>query len=439
MFRGPNASGVADGTPTAVTWNPATGENVLWKTPVDGVAVSSPVVWGDRVFVSTALSADPASGIRTGLYGDVEPAKDVSKHVWKVLALDKRTGKILWERVAHEGIPKTKRHPKSSQASATPVTDGRRVIVSFGSEGLFAYDIDGKLLWKRDLGVLNAGWFYDPDYEWGIASSPIIWKNLVIVQCDIQKNSFIAAFDAATGAPVWRTPREEIPSWSTPTIFEANGRTELVTQATQFTRGYDPSNGKELWRLSGNSEITIPTPIVGPGVVIVTNGYRGVQPIHAIKPGASGDITVKDDKPGPSFAWSTTRGGPYIPTPVIYGDLLYILQINGVLAAHDVRTGRARLSGAHRRRRLVQRLAGCRRRQTLSDQRRRRRLRRQGRPEVRAAGHQSHGPGRDGDAGHLRRNDLHPRAERCLRDQAKAVRRPTHKWRSTFRAASRRG
>jgi outer membrane protein assembly factor BamB len=340
MFRGPAASGVADGAPTPVKWDVATGENVLWKTPLNGVAVSSPIVWGDRVFLSTAVSSDPSAGIRTGLYGDVEPVKDVSKHTWKVVALDKRTGKVLWERVAHEGIPKTRRHPKSSQATATPVTDGRRVIVSFGSEGLYAYDLDGKLLWKRDLGVLNAGWFYDPDYEWGVGSSPIIWKNMVIVQCDIQKNSFLAAFDVATGQPAWRTPREEIPSWSTPAIFEGNGRTELVTQATTFIRGYDPENGRELWRLSGNSEIAIPTPIVGPGIIIVTNGYRGVQPIFAIKPGASGDITLKSDQSqNPSIAWSSTRGGPYIPTPVIYGDRLYVLQNNGVLAAYNVRTG----------------------------------------------------------------------------------------------------
>ncbi len=340
MFRGPAASGVADGTPTPVKWDVGTGDNVLWKTPVAGVAVSSPIVWGDRVFVSTALSSDASAGIRTGLYGDVEPAKDMSKHTWKLVALDKRTGKVLWERIAHEGIPKTKRHPKSSQATATPVTDGQRVIVSFGSEGLYAYDLDGKPLWNRDLGVLNAGWFYDPDYEWGVGSSPIIWKNLVIVQCDIQKNSFIAAFDAATGHPVWRTPREEIPSWSTPAIFENNGRTELVTQATTFIRGYDPTNGKELWRLSGNSEIAIPTPIVGPGVIIVTNGYRGVQPIFAIKPGASGDITpASGQTQNASIAWSANRGGPYIPTPVIYGDHLYVLQINAVLAAYNVRTG----------------------------------------------------------------------------------------------------
>jgi outer membrane protein assembly factor BamB len=339
-FRGPNASGVADGQPTPLKWDVASGENVLWKTPVPGMAVSSPVVWGDRVFVSTAVSSDANAGIKTGLYGDVKPSNDVSMHSWRLLALDKRTGKVLWDRVAHEGVPKTKRHPKSSQASATPVTDGRHVVVSFGSEGLYAYDFDGKLLWTRDLGTLNAGWFYDPDYEWGIASSPIIWKNSVIVQCDIQKNSFVAAFDVATGNPLWRTAREEIPSWSTPTVYERDGRTELVTQATGFTRGYDPATGKELWRLSGNSEIAIPTPIVGPNLIIVTNGYTPIQPIYAIKPGASGDITLKKDQTSSeSVAWSTPRGGPYIPTPVIYGDHLYVLAITGVLTSYDVRTG----------------------------------------------------------------------------------------------------
>jgi hypothetical protein len=339
-FRGPGASGVADGSPTPVKWDVQTGESVLWTAPVAGVAVSSPVVWGSRVFVSTAVSSDPTAGIKTGLYGDVVPAKDVSKHTWRVIALDTRTGKVVWERVAHEGVPKTKRHPKSSQASATPVTDGRHVIVSFGSEGLYAYDVDGKPLWTKDLGILNAGWFYDPDYEWGIGSSPIIWKNTVIVQCDIQKHSFVAAFDVDTGRQIWRTERDEIPSWSTPAIFEHDGRAELVTQATTFTRGYDPETGRELWRLSGNSEITIPTPIVGPGFVIVTNGYQRLQPIYAIKSGATGDITLKNGQTtNDSIAWSTPRGGPYIPTPIIYGDRLYVLQINGVLAAYDVTSG----------------------------------------------------------------------------------------------------
>jgi hypothetical protein len=338
-FRGANAAGVADGTPTAVKWNVATNQNVAWKTPVPGVAVSSPIVWGDRVFVSTAISSDPNQSIRTGFYGDVEPVKDSSKHTWRLLALDKKSGKVLWDKIAYEGVPKTKRHPKSSQASATPVTDGRHVIVSFGSEGLYAYDFDGKLLWQKDLGVLNAGWFFDPDYEWGFASSPIIYRNMVIVQCDIQRDSFIAAFDTGTGKEIWRTGREEIPSWSTPTIFEANGKAELVTQATTFTRGYDPMTGKELWKYSGNSEIAIPTPIVGPGVVVITNGYRGVQPIVALKPGATGDITLQNNATKSDFvSWSTKRGGPYIPTPLIYGDQLYVLN-NGVLTSYKVATG----------------------------------------------------------------------------------------------------
>jgi outer membrane protein assembly factor BamB len=339
-FRGANAAGTADGKATAVKWNVPAGENVAWKTPVDGIAVSSPIVWGNRVFVSTAIGSDPKQGIRTGQYGDVEPVNDASKHTWKLLALDKATGKVLWERIAHEGIPKTKRHAKSSQASATPATDGRVVVVSFGSEGLFAYDFNGRQLWKKDLGILNAGWFFDPDYEWGVGSSPIIYKNLAIVQCDIQRGSFIAAFDTQTGREVWRTQRDEIPSWSTPSILEANGKAELVTQATNFTRGYDPLTGKELWKYSGNSEITIPTPFMGPGFIVITNGYRGPQPIVALKPGATGDITLKAGETKNEFiAWSLPRGGPYIPTPVIYGDALYVLLNNGVLTSYKVATG----------------------------------------------------------------------------------------------------
>ncbi len=339
-FRGANAAGTADGKPTAVKWNVPVNENVAWKTPVGGVAVSSPIVWGNRVFVSTAIGSDPGQGIRTGQYGDVEPVADNTKHSWHLIALDKATGKVVWDKVAHEGVPKTKRHPKSSQASATPVTDGRVVIVSFGSEGLYAYAFSGKLLWKKDLGVLNSGWFFDPDYEWGIGSSPIIYRNLAIVQSDIQRGSFIAAFDTQTGKEVWRTQRDEIPSWSTPSIMEVDGKAELVTQATNFTRGYDPMTGKELWKYSGNSEFAIPTPIMGPGFIVITNGYRGVQPIVALKPGATGDITLKQGETrNAHIVWSTTRGGPYIPTPVIYQDQLYVLQGNGVLQAYKVATG----------------------------------------------------------------------------------------------------
>ena len=290
--------------------------------------------------MTTAVSSDASAKLRHGLYGDVEPSNDVSKHTWKVYALNKTDGKVLWERVAHEGIPKTKRHTKSSQNSCSPVTDGKVVVAHFGSEGLFAYDFNGKLLWKQDLGKLNAGWFFDPDYEWGVASSPIIYKDTVIVQADIQKDSFVAAYSLKGGKQLWKTMRDELPSWGTPTVYEGKPRAELVTHATKFIRGYDPATGKELWRLSGNSEITTPTPLVAHGLIYVTNGYRGIQPIYAIRPGASGDISLKENQTSNEWiAWSHKRGGPYTPTPVIYGDLLYIVNNQGVLAAYNAKTG----------------------------------------------------------------------------------------------------
>ncbi|HUG52024.1 MAG TPA: PQQ-binding-like beta-propeller repeat protein [Vicinamibacteria bacterium] len=339
-FRGPRASGVADGHPLPVSWDVSSGRGVRWKTAIPGLALSSPIVWGDTVFVTTAVGSDPSATFRHGLYGDVEPSTDVSRHSWRVLAIDKKSGRVKWEKVAHEGVPKTKRHPKSSQASCTPVTDGRVVVAYFGSEGLHAYDLAGKPLWSRDLGVVDAGWFYDPDYAWGAASSPVIYKDLVIVQVDRQEDSFVAAYRLQDGQPVWRTSRDEIPSWGTPTVYEGPPRDELVTHGTRFIRAYDPLTGKELWRLGPNSEVTTPTPIVAHGLVIITNGYRGIQPIYAVKPGGSGDITLQGEATsGPFIAWSSKRGGPYTPTPVVYGDHLYTLGNSGILAAYHARTG----------------------------------------------------------------------------------------------------
>src|SRR5580698_8656895 len=293
-FRGPNASGVAEG-PAPTKWDATKNENILWKTPIPGLAHSSPVVWGKQVFITTAISSDPKAVFRHGLYGDVEPSEDVSKHTWKVYCLDRDTGKILWEQVSHEGVPKTKRHPKSSQASSTPATDGKHVVAFFGSEGLYTYDVNGKLLWKQDLGILNAGWFYDPDYEWTTASSPVIYKNLVIVQCDIAKNSFIAGFDLDSGKQVWKTPRADIPSWGTPAIYEGKTRAELVTNSTKGIRGYDPLTGKELWWFNiKNSEVTATSPIIAKDLIVIANGYPPVQPIFAIRPGANGEFTLKE-------------------------------------------------------------------------------------------------------------------------------------------------
>ena len=366
-FRGTNAAGTADGKPTAVKWNAATGENVAWKTPVEGVAVSSPIVWGNRVFISTAISSDPKQGIRTGQYGDVEPVADASKHTWRVIALDKPTGKVVWDKIAHEGIPKTKRHAKSSQASATPVTDGRHVIVSFGSEGLYSYDFDGKLLWKKDLGILNAGWFFDPDYEWGIGSSPIIYRNMVIVQADIQRGSFIAAFDTATGKEIWRTQRDEIPSWSTPTIFETqrqSGARDAGDDVHARLRSDDRQGAVEVLRQLGDRRSDadrrsglrrdhqwLPRPAADHG------GQAGGHRRHHAQ-GRGDQERI--------HRLGTVRGGPYLPTPVIYGDHLYVLSEQRRAAGLQGRDRRADLPGAARRhRRLLQRVAGGRRRKGL--------------------------------------------------------------------------
>ncbi len=340
QFRGPGASGVVEGRTAAVTWDASKSVNTRWKTAIPGLAHSSPVVWGNKVFISTAITSAAKDETRFGLFGDVAPVKDDPKHIWKVFALDKLTGKILWERTASEGIPKVKRHPKSTHANSTPVTDGKYLVVLFGSEGLYAYNLDGKLLWKQDIGVLDSGWFYDPDYQWEHGSSPIIYRDLVIVQADVQKDAFIAAYSLKTGKLVWKTPREEISSWGTPTIYEGKTRAELITNGSKAIRGYDPATGKELWRLTPNSEITTPTPFVAHDLIFVTSGYAPIQPIYAIRPGGNGDISLKDGKESNTFiAWSKKRGGPYMPTPIVYGDLLYTCSNQGVVTAYNVDTG----------------------------------------------------------------------------------------------------
>jgi dipeptidyl aminopeptidase/acylaminoacyl peptidase/ankyrin repeat protein/outer membrane protein assembly factor BamB len=340
-FRGPNASGVADGQFPPISWDVDKKHNVRWKTPIPGLGHSCPVVWGDRIYLTTAVSNDGKAEFKPGLYGDVEPLKESTEHTWRVYCIDKNSGRIIWERTACKGVPKVKRHPKGSHANPTPASDGTHIVVSFGSEGLYCYDPAGTLLWRKSLGMLDSGWFYDADYQWGFGSSPIIYHNLVIVQCDVGKDSFIAAYRVADGQEVWRKSRAEIPSWGTPTIVEAPGRAELVTNATKFARGYDPLTGEELWRLGRHAEITVPTPIFGQGLVFITSGYRPVQPIYAIRPGARGDITLKDgEKSNTAIAWSTTRDGPYMPTPIVYGDYLYLCSNAGMVTCFDAKTGK---------------------------------------------------------------------------------------------------
>ena len=352
-FRGTEAAGVADsqtGGPGAAAvlgwkhlpdrWNPATGEGVLWRTAIPGLAHSSPIVWGDLVFVTSAISSRKDATFKPGLYGDGDASDDRSRHRWMLYALDKRTGKIRWERTAAESEPLNKRHIKSTYASASPATDGRIVVAWFGSQGVYAYDFAGGLRWKVDLGRVDVGAYDIPSYEWGPASSPIIWNGLVIVQCDTQADSFLLALDAETGETVWKTDRQELPSWGTPTVVTTSAGPELVTNASNYIRGYDPKTGRELWRLGGSSKITAPSPIFAAGLHVIASGRGPERPIFAVKPGARGDLTlVKDQTASAQVVWSKTGRGSYMPTPLFYRGVLYVLANNGVFDAYDPVTG----------------------------------------------------------------------------------------------------
>ncbi len=339
-FRGAQASGIAEGQNLPDSWNGKTGENILWRTPIPGLAHSSPVVWGNRIFVTSAVSSDPKATFRPGLYGDGDASKDRSRHRWMIYALDKHSGKIIWERVAHEGEPIDKRHIKSTYANSTPATDGRIVVAWFGSEGVHAYDVNGRFLWKVDLGRLDFGAYDIPTFEWGSASSPIIWNGLVILQCDTQTDSFILALDASTGKTVWKTDRDELPSWGTPTVATTSSGPELVANASNYIRGYDPRTGKELWRLGRSSKITAPTPIFADGVFVVASGRGPERPIFVVRPNSRGDLTLSEGKTNSeAIVWSRTGRGSYMPTPLIYNGLLYVLANNGLLDAYNLQTG----------------------------------------------------------------------------------------------------
>jgi len=338
-FRGPDASGVAATTSKPpVTFDVAASRNVSWKVTIPGLAHSSPIVWGSRIYVTTAVPAESGTPrIVTGAVdkAGIDSAKDMVAHTWRIMAIDVASGKVVWDRVAHKGVPRLKRHVKASHASATPATDGRSIVALFGSEGLFCFDTNGTLKWRQDVGVMDVGLVDDPTYQWGPASSPTIFDNLVIVQNDRHKDSFVAAFDLESGKEVWRTRHDEFPSWATPTIARGPSRVEVVTNGGKYIRGLDPRTGRELWRLSDNqTQVKVPTPIVSGNAVIVTGGYPpGGRPIYAIPLGRSGEL-------GPdALAWKTDRGAPYTGTPILYDGILYACTDNGILSAYEPRTG----------------------------------------------------------------------------------------------------
>jgi len=343
QFRGIRAAGVADGFTLPTTWSVADGKGIAWKTAIPGLGHSSPVVWGDSLFLTTAISGQKDAGLKVGYYGDISPVQDDTTHEWRVYCLDKKTGAIKWQQTAYSGIPKIKRHMKATHANSTVATDGQRVVAFFGSEGLYAYDLTGKLLWKKDLGVLDAGFYMVPDAQWETGSSPIIHDNVVVVQADVQKGSFLAAFDAKDGREIWRVTRDDVPTWSTPTVHEVRGQTQLIVNGLRHIGAYDFKTGKEIWKLKGLGDIPIPTPVVQDGLIYVTNAHGMGAPVFAIRETATGDISLaKDTTSNEAVVWSYPRGGGYMSTPLVYQGLLYIVNYNGVIMVYDARTGEKR-------------------------------------------------------------------------------------------------
>jgi outer membrane protein assembly factor BamB len=340
-FRGPRAGGVADGQSLPTAWDAGEGTNIRWKTPIPGLAHSSPVIGGDRLYVTSAVSSAGDDSFKAGLYGEGTASEDRSIHQWKVFALEKRTGQIAWERVAYQGVPKEKRHIKATYANSTPATNGAYVVAFFGSQGLYAFTSDGTLAWKKDLGRLDVGAYDAPDYEWGPASSPVIFEDKVIVQVDTQGEDYLMALDLRTGETIWKTGRDELPSWGTPTVCPSGDRVELVTNGSNFIRGYDPATGEERWRLGGSSQITAPTPVCEEGVIVVVNGRRPEKPIFVIRPGAEGDITLAENQTSSvNIVWSREGRGSYMPTPLVYRGHLYVLQNQGILDCYELETGK---------------------------------------------------------------------------------------------------
>jgi len=333
-FRGPSC-GVVEDEVLPVSWS--TTENVAWKIDVVGRAWSSPVVWGDKIFLSTVASEGHVEEAKKGLYfGGNRNKPSSATHHWIVYCYDWATGKTLWQKTVHTGKPAQPVHIKNTYASETPVTDGQRVYFYFGNLGVFCFDLEGQELWQKRLAPAKMR------YNWGPAASPVLHGDRLFIINDNEEQSYLLALDTKTGDEVFRVPRDEKSNWVTPYIWQNAERTELVTSGTGSVRSYD-LKGQLLWKLGGMSVIAIPTPVEGNGLLYLCSGYVGDRknrPIYAIKTGASGDITPEDEKDlGRYIAWYHKFGGPYNPSPIAYGDYLYVLYDRGTVSCYDGRTG----------------------------------------------------------------------------------------------------
>jgi len=339
-FRGEQAAGVSDGTPLPAEWNVPASKNVRWKTPIPGLGHSSPVIWGNRLFVSTAVSGTDRPELKVGLYGDIGSVNDPSVHRWLIYALDTGSGKVLWEKTVHAGVPKVKRHPKATHANSTLATDGKHLVALFGSEGLYCFDLNGKLLWQKDLGVLESSYYVVPDAQWEFGSSPVIFRDKVLVQIDVLKGSYLAALNLADGRELWRTAREDVPTWGSPTVYADGTHAQVIVNGYKHAGGYDLATGAEIWRLKGGGDIPVPTPVMAHGLVFLTSAHGPAAPIYAVRLSAAGDVSLKPGETSNAHvAWSYPRDGAYMVTPVVYGDYLYSAKNNGALSCYNARTG----------------------------------------------------------------------------------------------------
>ncbi len=340
-FRGPSASGVVEGHSTPVKWDIKQGTNIRWKTPIPGLGHSSPAIWGERIFVTTAVQAGGESTLKVGLYGDVKPVEESDAFDWLVYCINKKDGKILWTQKAYTGKPRVKRHPKSTHANSTPCTDGNCVVAFFGSEGLYCYDMEGGLVWKKDLGVLDWGFFRSPAAQWGGGSSPVIHDGMVILQCDVQKDSFIAAYSLKDGTLLWKTVRDDVPTWSTPTVYSGDEHSQIIVNGFKHIGGYDIDTGKEIWRMTGGGDIPVPTPVVAGNLVYITNAHGGKSPIFAVKLSATGDVSLNEGQTSnDNISWSYDKGGNYMTTPIVYWGYLYCCSDRGSLSCFEAANGR---------------------------------------------------------------------------------------------------
>lgn len=340
QFRGPQAGGVsADVVP--VTWNIDSGENIRWQTPLPGLGHASPIVWGGRIYVATAVRPGKKAELKVGLYGDGASYSEKEPHQWRLLCLDQASGRILWDKPGFEAVPRVERHTKATHCNSTPATDGTRVVAMFGSEGLFAFDMDGKALWHRDLGPLRSGPYNAPELQWGFASSPILHEGKVVVQCDTLSEQFLAVFDAADGRELWRTPRAEVATWSTPIVAAGAGRAQIIVNGWKQIGGYDFATGKALWWLREGGDIPVASPILAGDRVILTSGHGNYRPMRAVRLDAAGDITPPDiTMTNRAVAWCHPRKGNYLQTPIAVGGLLWGCSNDGIVTCFDLDTGK---------------------------------------------------------------------------------------------------